>query len=74
VKDVARRSTRIYFLRKKEEPDKSFGTIEVSRDGRKLVQAKAFANRRLPRPAQEFVVKWCNYKEIKVDTWDIEVV
>ena len=74
VKDVARRSTRIYFLRKKEEPDKSFGTIEVSRDGRKLVQAKAFANRRLPRPAQEFVVKWCRYKEIKVDTRDIEVV
>jgi hypothetical protein len=74
VKDVARRSTRIYFLRKKEEPDKSFGTIEVSRDGRKLVQAKAFANRRLPRLAQEFVVKWCRYKEIKVDTRDIEVV
>ena len=72
VKSVADRSTRIYFLRRKEEPDKSFGTIEVSSDGKRLIQAKAFGNRRLPRCAQQFVIKWCRHKAIKVQTWDIE--
>lgn len=74
VREVARRSTRIYFLRKKEEPDKSFGTIEVSSDGRRLIQAKAFANEKLPREAQEYVIKWCRYKNIKIDTCDITKV
>ena len=72
VKNVASRSTRIYFLRTKEEPDKSFGTIEVSSDGKRLIQAKGFGNRRLPRQAQEFVIKWCRRKAIKIDTWDIK--
>ena len=72
VKNVASRSTRIYFLRTKEEPDKSFGTIEVSSDGKRLIQAKGFGNRRLPRQAQEFVIKWCRQKAIKIDTWDIK--
>lgn len=74
VKDVASRSTRIYFLRKKEDPDSSFGTIEVSRDGGRLIQAKAFGNRKLPRQAQEFVIKWCKNKGISVNTGDINAV
>lgn len=74
VKDVASRSTRIYFLRKKEDPASSFGTIEVSRDGGRLIQAKAFGNRKLPRQAQEFVIKWCKNKGISVNTGDINAV
>ena len=74
VNNVASRSTRIYFLRTKAEPDKSFGTIEVSSNGQRLIQAKGFGNRRLPRQAQEFVIKWCRYKRIRVDTRDIDVV
>ena len=71
VSRVANKNARIYFLRKKDEPDKSYGTLEVSHDGEKLYQAKAFANERLPMYAQRFVVKWCRAKKIKIDTWDI---
>ena len=71
VPNVVRHSARIYFLRSKEAPDKSFGTIEVSGDGRKLIQAKAFGNRKLPREAQKFVIKWCRCKGITIDTGDI---
>ena len=71
VSRVARKSSRIYFLREKEKPDKSYGTIEVSGDGSRLIQAKAFANRRLTGKAQRFVVKWCRSKRIRIDTRDI---
>ena len=71
VSRVASKNARIYFLRKKEEPEKSYGTLEVSHDGVKLCQAKAFANERLPMYAQRFVVKWCRVKRIKIGTYDI---
>ena len=71
VTRVANKNARIYFLRKKDDPDKSYGTLEVSHDGEKLFQAKAFANERLPMYAQKFVVKWCRAKKIKIATWDI---
>ena len=71
VSRVAQRSSRIYLLREKEKPDKSYGTIEVSGDGSRLIQAKAFGNRKLPGRAQKFVVKWCRSKKIKISTWDI---
>ena len=58
----------------KEKPDKSYGTIEVSGDGSRLIQAKAFANRRLPGKAQRFVIKWCRSKRIRIDTGDIAKV
>ena len=70
---VARGATRIYFLREKENPDQCFGTIEVSKDGQVLIQAKAFANGKLPKKAQEFVVKWCRYKRIRINTYDIKI-
>ena len=70
---VARRATRIYFLREKENLDQCFGTIEVSKDGQVLIQAKAFANCKLPKKAQEFVVKWCRYKRIRINTYDIKI-
>ena len=68
---VSDKSTRIYFLRKKDNPDKSYGTLEVSDDGKELWQAKAFANGRLPMYAQRFIVKWCRAKGIRIKTWDI---
>ena len=64
---VANGLTYIYFLRKKEKPDKSFGTLEVSFDlhgNRRLIQAKAFANGRLPESAQKYLAKWCKINEI----------
>ena len=71
VPRVAQRSSRIYFLREKEKPDKSYGTIEVSGDGSRLIQAKAFGNRKLPSKAQKYVTKWCRHKMIRIDTLDI---
>ncbi len=70
---VARGQCKIYFLRKKKEPDKSFGTIEVSGDGSRLIQAKAFANRKLTVSAQRYVRKWCVVKGIRISTGDITV-
>ena len=74
VKGVTERRTRIYFLRKKEEPEKSFGTLEVSGDGTRLRQAKAFGNKKLNTRAQKFLVKWCRRKGISIDTWDVSSV
>ena len=68
--DVCRGITRIVFLRKKDDPEKSFGTIEVSADNR-LIQAKAFANRHLDRQAQRFVRKWVKAKKLKLSTRDL---
>ena len=74
VDRVAQKRTRIYFLRKKKEPEKSFGTIEVSGDGKRLCQAKAFANGRLDHRAQKFLVKWCRRKGISICTADVSEV
>ena len=64
---VADGFTYIYFLRRKEKPDKSFGTLEVSPDfngNLRLSQAKAFANGRLPESAQKYLAKWCKINNI----------
>ena len=64
---VANGLTYIYFLRRKEKPDKSFGTLEVCFDldgNRRLTQAKAFANGRLPESAQKYLAKWCKINKI----------
>ena len=66
----------IYFLRKKEAPDKSFGTLEVRPDGkgnRRLSQAKAFANGRLPGSAQKYLAKWCRIKKVIPDALDLRL-
>ena len=64
---VANGRTRIAFLRKKSDPKKSFGTIEVNSSGH-LIQAKAFANRHLDRNAQLFVRKWAKVKKLKLSS------
>ena len=67
---VCRGITRIVFLRKKDEPGKSLGTIEVSSNNH-LVQAKAFANGHLGRQAQLFVRKWAKVKKLAIRTRDL---
>jgi hypothetical protein len=67
---VMRGSCMIYFLRRKEKPRTSYGTIEVR--GNTLVQAKGFANRRLDRSAQDFIRRWCAAKHLDIRTRDIE--
>ena len=74
VDSVAQKRKRIYFLRRKTDPMKSFGTLEVSGDGNSLCQAKAFGNARLDRRAQKFLVKWCSRKGIRISTADISEV
>lgn len=74
ISRVAQGDSDIYFLRKKEAPGKSFGTLEVRPDGkgnRRLSQAKAFANGRLPGSAQKYLAKWCRIKKIIPDALDL---
>jgi hypothetical protein len=68
---VAARNTKIYFLRKKTAPMRSYGTIEVQ--GWRLIQAKGFANSRLDRQAQNFILKWCEARHLLICTRDITV-
>lgn len=76
ISSVAQGESDIYFLRKKEEPDKSFGTLEVRPDkygNRRLSQAKAFANGRLPGAAQKYLAKWCRIKKVIPDALDLRL-
>ena len=76
ISSVAQGDSDIYFLRKKEAPDKSFGTLEVRPDGkgnRRLSQAKAFANGRLPGSAQKYLAKWCRIKKVIPDALDLRL-
>lgn len=68
---VAAGNTKIYFLRKKTAPMRSYGTIEVQ--GWRLIQAKGFANSRLDRQAQDFILKWCEARHLLIRTRDITV-
>ena len=68
---VAAGNTKIYFLRKKTAPMRSYGTIEVQ--GWHLIQAKGFANSRLDRQAQDFILKWCEARHLLIRTRDITV-
>jgi hypothetical protein len=67
--DVAYERCRIYFLRRKQNPDKSFGTIELRNNY--LIQAKGFANNYLDNEAQLFVRKWCACKNLQIQTSDL---
>lgn len=71
INAVANGQARIVFLRRREQPEAAFGTIEV-RPGIGLIQAKAFANRHLDRKAQKFVRKWAGAKGIKINTYDLD--
>lgn len=68
---VINKYVKIYFLRKKKEPEKSFGTIEVR--GNRLIQAKGFANHKLGKAAQDYIRKWCLVKHLTIQTRDIDM-
>ena len=67
---VAGKRSRICFLRRKAEPEKSFVTLEVSPGG-ELIQAKAFANSRPCPEARQFLRRWCSVKKLKISTCDL---
>lgn len=54
----ANQSTNIFFIRKKENPDESYITVEINEKTHKLVQARYKHNRELNREDKEFVDKW----------------
>ncbi|MCD7883744.1 MAG: PcfJ domain-containing protein [Lachnospiraceae bacterium] len=77
---VARKDTYILFLRKKEQPDKPFATMEVLpsrrvRDTRGnapcLIQLKAVNNSKAPEDAQRFVRRWARTKGVLIQSPDI---
>lgn len=51
---VARGDTNVVFVRAKDEPQKSLGTVEVSNMG-KIIQARAAFNKALPEDVMNFV-------------------
>lgn len=69
IERVSRRDTMILFLRKKNQKEKPFATIEVTKD-KKLIQLKAKSNNRAPQDAQDFVKEWAKEKGIKIDSYD----
>ncbi|MCD7956989.1 MAG: PcfJ domain-containing protein [Lachnospiraceae bacterium] len=77
---VARRDTYILFLRRREQPDKPFATMEVlpSKKGRYtrgnapcLIQLKAINNNKAPIDAQRFVRRWARAKGVMIQTPDM---
>lgn len=71
VSKVIGETSRIYFLRRKKDPEKCLGTLEVSGNSRRLIQAKAFANQKLGKREQLFLLKWCRVKGISIGTMDL---
>jgi len=69
---IAYGETRILFLRRVENPQKPFVTLEVSLDNR-LIQAKALQNSPAPMSAQKYLLEWAKEKGIQLATYDIEV-
>ncbi|MCD7884985.1 MAG: PcfJ domain-containing protein [Lachnospiraceae bacterium] len=80
---VTQGRTYILFLRRREEHDRPFATMEVlpsraasSRNGGStkptLIQLKAVNNTKAPADAQRFVCRWASEKGVRIDTRDID--
>jgi predicted RNA-binding Zn-ribbon protein involved in translation (DUF1610 family) len=65
VDRVAAGRTIVVFIRSQENHKERIGTMEISRDGSYIVQARAKYNRNLPPEADAFVRK---FKQAKIDT------
>lgn len=66
VDRVIRETTIILFLRKAEDLDTPFVTIEVNPDDMRICQVKTKANGRLNnKKATDFINKWCDKHNIK---------
>ena len=57
----ANQSTNIFFIRKKENPDESYITVEINEKTHKVVQARYKHNKDLNRQDKEFVDKWLQH-------------
>ena len=68
--EVANGGTYILFLRRADNPDKPFVTMEVSKRY-ELVQVKARGNAHAALAAQNYVRKWARQKKITIDTNDL---
>ena len=64
VDRVAKGMTIVVFIRSAQDLKERIGTMEISRDGLSIVQARAKFNKDLPPKAAEFVQK---FKEAKID-------
>lgn len=64
VERVAAGKTIVVFIRSAEDPGERIGTMEISKDGLSIVQARAKYNKDLPPEAVEFVEK---FKAAKID-------
>lgn len=62
VSDVANGLTKIYFLRRKEDEDNSFVTIEVKDSN--VIQCKAKFNSKPCDSAMKFIKEWCKEKDL----------
>ena len=60
--------SKIFFLRKKEEPEEPYGTIEVQ--GQRVFQLKGLCNSKVSLEAQNFVRKWAKVKGLTIDSAD----
>lgn len=64
VERVAAGKTIVVFIRSAEDPGERIGTMEISKDGLSIVQARAKFNRALPPEAEAFVEK---FKAAKIE-------
>ena len=68
---VAQGTSLIVFLRSRSDIHRSLVTMEISGQG-SLVQAKAFANRRVPKEIQAYIRLWAKTKGVRIHTGDID--
>ena len=64
VDRVAEGKTIVVFIRSAEDCAERIGTMEISLDGRSIIQARAKFNKNLPPEAAEFVRK---FRAAKID-------
>lgn len=62
VERVAKGDTNVVYLRKISAPDKSYGTIEISKDNR-IIQVRGKYNRNLPPDAMDFIKE---FEKVKI--------
>ncbi len=71
VKSCAAGETNIFGLRKKDEPDKPYFTVNIGNDG-KLIQNRGKNNCTPPQEVKEFVNKWLKFVEKELKTLSLD--
>lgn len=71
VENCARGSTNIFGLRKKDEPDKPYYTVNIDNDG-KLIQNRGKNNCPPTEEVREFVTKWLKFVNKQLKTFSID--